>query len=125
MTEREERFLKDCKLLLGVINASTDFDPAARMLCVNALSRQIRQLENVPTDPQANPGKPMTLIGLTFADIIQMQNGGNIEVSAENLRADFGLSIFLGGTEEHMRKGLEKHPDVEGKLFDSHGDKKN
>lgn len=66
------------------------------------------------------------LIGLTFADLMQLQNGGTIEVNPKDAGLlDMPTTIFLGGTHEHMQKGIDKHPGTPHKFTDSHEDKKN
>lgn len=66
------------------------------------------------------------LIGLTFADLFQLQNGGVIKVNPKSIGlVDLPITIFLGGTHEHMAKGMAKHPEAPHKFLDTHGDKKN
>jgi hypothetical protein len=66
------------------------------------------------------------LIGLTHADIVQLQNLGTIEVNPKDVgQVDMPITIFRIGTHEHAAKGMEKHPDTPHKFLDSHGDTKN
>lgn len=126
MTEREQKYVDDCHLLLAKIVATED-DAMAKAICVNALSDHIRMVLGWWTEPAlSSPNKMSFMIGLTFPDLIQLQNGGTIKVNPKDVGLqDMPITIFLGGTEEHMAKGLAKHPDATGKFIDSHGYKKN
>lgn len=126
MTQREQRYLQDCQLLLPIL-FSLPFEPMAKAVCINALSKHMREMQGMLTEPHLHsPDKMAFLIGLTHADLIQLQNGGTIEVNPKDCGLqDMPTTIFLGGTDEHMAKGLAKHPDATYKFTDSHGDAKN
>lgn len=126
MTERELKYIDDCQSLLEKIR-NMDNDAGSKAVCVNALSKHIREVAGMWTDPVVSRSQDkMILIGLTFADLIQLQNGGTIAVPArQEDPPQWPITIFLGGTDEHMRKGVEKHPDANFRFFDSHGDKQN
>lgn len=126
MTEREQKYLDDCNVLLEKIY-NMEGDAGGKAVCINALSKHIRELLGIWTEPTLHsPDKMAFMVGLTFADIIQLQNGGTILVNPKDVGLqDMPTTIFLGGTEEHMAKGMEKHPDAPHKFLDTHGDKKN
>jgi hypothetical protein len=127
MTEREKIYVEGCEALMEWIKCAPKPENGAVAVCVNALSKHIREVLGMWTEPaQSSPDQKCYLIGLTFADLIQLQNGGTIEVNPKNAGLlDLPTTIFLGGTEEHMAKGLAKHPDATYKFTDSHGDAKN
>ena len=126
MTEREQKYIDDCNLLLEQIRVIRG-DEMGKAICVNALSKHIREVLGMWTEPAvSSPDKMCFLVGLTFADLIQLQNGGTIEVNPKDAGLlDMPTTIFLGGTEEHMAKGMAKHPGTAHKFTDSHGDAKN
>lgn len=126
MTEREEQYLRSAEMLLQHIQNSP-FDNGPKAVCVDALSKHIREMHGWWSEPSVTKsGGKSTIIGLTFADILQLRNGGTIKVTSENLGIpEMDIIIFLGGTDEHMRKGAEKHPGTDFKFFDGHGDTKN
>jgi hypothetical protein len=126
MTEREQQYVNDCHRLLAAINL-IPLEPGAKAVCVNALSKHIREVMGMWAEPSlSTPDGMCFLVGLTFADIIQMQNLGSIEVNPKDVGLiDMPITIFLGGTEEHMKKGLDKHPGTAHKFLDTHGDTKN
>lgn len=126
MTEREIKYIGDCQLLLEKIQAM-DNDAGSKAVCINALSKHIREVAGMWTEPRVIKSDKMGfLVGLTFADLIQLQNGGTIEVNTKDVGLlDLPITIFLGGTEEHMAKGMAKHPDATHKFLDTHGDKQN
>ena len=126
MTEKEQKYLDNCNSLLAKI-VTMEGDPGAKAVCVNALSHHIREWLGIWTEPALHsPDKQAFMIGLTFADIIQLENGGIICVNPKDVGLlDMPTTIFLGGTEEHMAKGMAKHPGTAHKYLDSHGDAKN
>lgn len=126
MTEREIKYIGDCQSLLEKIQ-KMDNDNGSKAVCVNALSKHIREVAGMWAEPEVSrKGKNCFLVGLTFADIIQLQNGGSIEVNPKDVGfVDMPITIFLGGTEEHMAKGMAKHPGTAHKFLDTHGDKQN
>jgi len=126
MTEREQKYIDDCQSLLEKIQAM-DNDNGSKTVCVNALSRHIREVLGMWTQPLLErSGKIGFVVGLTFADLMQLENGGTIEVNPKDVGLqDMPTTIFLGGTEEHMAKGLEKHPGTAHKFTDTHGHTKN
>jgi hypothetical protein len=126
MTEREQKYIDDCQSLLAKI-AAIEGDAMAKAICVNALSEHIRTVLGWWTQPAlSSPDKKCFMVGLTFADLIQLQNGGTIEVNPKDVGLqDMPTTIFLGGTEEHMAKGMAKHPGVAHKFTDTHRDQKN
>lgn len=126
MTEREQKYVNDCHRLLGFI-LSWEGESMAKAVCINAISKHTREVLGMWQEPVVSRSAEMTvLIGLTFADLIQLQNLGTIEIPANPGGVpDTSITIFLGGTDEHMRKGIEKHPGTDFRFFDSHGDAKN
>lgn len=126
MTEREQKYIDDCQSLLDKIRLLEN-DAGSKAVCINALSKHIRYCMGMWTEPLLErSGKNVFLVGLTFADLIQLQNGGTIEVNPKDVGLqDMPTTIFLGGTEEHMAKGMAKHPDATHKFLDTHGDKQN
>ncbi len=126
MTERERQYIGDCQSMLAKIQAM-DNDNGSKAVCVNALSKHIREVLGMWTEPVVNsPDKMAFLVGLTFADIIQLQNGGHIEVNPKDCGLqDMPTTIYIVGTHEHAAKGLAKHPGTVFKFTDSHGDAKN
>lgn len=126
MTEREQKYVDDCHSLLSAIQQMKG-DNYQKAVCINALSAHIREVLGMWTKPKVeSPDKMGFMVGLTFADLIQLQNGGTIEVNPKDAGLlDMPTTIFLGGIEEHMAKGLAKHPGIPHKFTDSHLDKKN
>ena len=129
MTEREQQYVDDCESLLAKVMVM-DNDAGSKAICVNALMKHIREVKGWWTEPKVSSeskgGKMCFLVGLTHADMVQLQNLGTIEVNPKDVgQVDLPITIFLGGTEEHMAKGLEKHPDTPHKFLDTHGDTKN
>ncbi len=126
MTEREQKYVDDCHLLLDKIRF-LEGDNGAKAICINALSLHIREVLGWWTEPHLHsPDKMAFMVGLTFADLIQLQNGGIILVNPKDIGLlDMPISIYLGGTEEHMAKGMAKHPGTTFKFTDSHGDAQN
>lgn len=126
MTEREQKYLDDCNALLNKV-VGLEGDAGAKAVLVNALIAHICEWLGIWTHPHLHsPDKLSFMVGLTFADIIQLQNGGTIYVNPKEVGLpDMPTTIFLGGTHEHMAKGLAKHPDSTNKFTDSHGDTKN
>lgn len=126
MTEKEKKYLDNCYAFLQQIGAIKG-DPGVKSILINALSKHIRELSGMWSEPVvARSQEGTVLIGLSFADIIQLQNGGTIQIpAAEQGAPETAIWIFLGGTEEHMRKGMAKHPGTVHRFTDSHGDSKN
>lgn len=126
MTEREQIYLQGCEALLEWIQL-VNVEPGAKTVCVNALSKHIREIAGMWAEPAVrSPDKIAFLVGLTFADLIQLQNGGTIEVNPKDAGLqDMPTTIYIIGTHEHAAKGLAKHPGTVYKFTDSHGDKKN
>ena len=122
-----KEYIQQAKLLLGDIVANYGRWPGPRAVAVDALSNQIKKLEDnqqgIYTEHDMKKG---LLIGLTFADIRQLYNGGTIRCNAKDAGlGDIAITIFLGGTDEHMKKGLEKNPDAKGEFFDGFGEQHN
>lgn len=126
MTEREQKYVADCQLLLDKIQFM-EGDNMAKAICVNSLSKHIRETLGMWTEPGlSSPDKMAFLVGLTFADLIQLQNGGTVEVNPKDVGLqDMPTTIYIVGTHEHAAKGLAKHPGTVYKFTDSHGDVKN
>lgn len=126
MTEKEQKYLDECNSLLEKIH-QLEGNNGAKAVCINALSHHVREWFGIWTAPQLDtPDKKSFLIGLTHADMIQLHNGGILYVNPKDVGLiDMPTTIFLGGTEEHMAKGMAKHPGTVHKFTDSHGDTKN
>lgn len=126
MTEREQKYVADCRAMLDTIRFG-EGDTGIKAILINALSKHIREILGMWSEPVVSRSQEKTvLIGLTFADLIQLQNGGTIQIpAAEEGAPETAIWIFLGGTEEHMRKGIEKYPGTDFRFTDSHGDSKN
>lgn len=126
MTEREQKYLADAENLLGKV-VSMEGDAYQKGVLVNALSVHIREMLGIWTKPELqSPDKMSFMVGLTFADLMQLQNGGTIEVNPKDVGLqDMPVTIYVVGTHEHAAKGLAKHPGTFYKFTDSHGDKKN
>lgn len=79
-----------------------------------------------PNDGLPEGEKKGFIIGLTYADLLQLQNGGILELNPKEIgMVDLPIKIFLGGTHEEMAKRIAKHPDAVYKLLDTHGDTQN
>ena len=120
-------YIQQAKLLLADIVTKYGHLPGPRAVVVDALSDQIKKLEDnqqgIFTEHDMKEG---LMIGLTFADMRQLYNGGTIRCNPTSVgQADIPITIFLGRTDEHMRKGLEKNPDAKGEFFDGFGEQHN
>ena len=125
MTEQEQMFILQCEKMIENIQMDYPDYKAATLVCVNALREQINKTKGVPGSRTEVDGQSL-LVGLTFDDIRHMHNGGSITVDTAGTELPpMTMCIFLGGTHEHMAKGMEKHPDTDFKFIDSHRDTKN
>jgi len=127
MTDQEKNYLQECTLLLESIRDSAGINPSIRAVIVNALMEHILKFQGLWAIPKCSrTGKKEFLIGLTFSDIYQLQNGGTINVNPQSVgMIDLPITIFFGGTHEHMENGLKKYPDAIAKFTDSYRDNQN
>lgn len=99
MTEREQIYIQGCEALLEWVQL-VDVEPGAKAVCVNALSKHIREMLGMWTESVVSrSGKMAFLVGLTFADIIQLQNGGSLEFNPKDVGLqDMPITIYITGT---------------------------
>lgn len=128
MTDQEEKYIKECEQVLGFITrAWINCPPGPKSILVNAITEHIKFCKGEPVGPLVESrNKTGFIVGLTFGDIMQLQNGGTLKVNPKDVgMVDLPIMILLGGTNEHMAEGLAKHPEAKSKIVDSHGEQKN
>ena len=128
MTPQQEKYIRECEWVLGIIIGTwTECPSGPKAVLIDAMTNHIKSCKGEPVGPHIeSPDKMAFIIGLTFADLMQLQNGGTIKTNPKTLGLiDMPITIFLGGTQEHMEKGIEKHPDCTHQFTESHGEQKN
>lgn len=128
MTPQEQKFIDECEWTVDVLTDACPGWPAGpKAVLIDALTAQLKSLKGEPPGVHTErDGKMGMILGLTFADVMHLLNGGTLKVNPKDAGlADIPITIFLGGTDEHMAEGLKKHPDIKGKFFDSHGEQQN
>lgn len=128
MTLQEEKYIRECEWTLAMlVGACSGWPAGPKSILVNTMTEHIQKMKNLVSGPRAKAtGNGEFIIGLTFSDLMQLQNGGTIQVNPKDVGLlDLPITLLLGGTDEHMAQGLAKHPHVISKITESHGDTKN
>jgi len=129
ITPQEEIFVHQCEIVYESIRQNYNGMPGQQAICLDALRKQIDKLKGVPEAKTQWDDKMAILIGLTFDDMRHLYNGGTVSVNSGDPGSPelpaIPIIIFLGGTHEHMAKGMEKHPDTPHQFTDSHKDAQN
>lgn len=127
MTEREKEILQEFERDYQMVSASTFFNTGAKSVMLNALRSAIIGMQGLPVPPAIRvDDRQAFMVGLTYEDIGHLHHGGTITVNPKDIGlVDMPIHIYLGGTHEHMEKGMAKHPGTTYKIVDSHKDTQN